>query len=132
MIRKTIYFCYGKNETKRMNTLCRQNAELLNVAVDGVYSNHSALNLMLRYIRHSDMLFNSVLINLTSFVTPYTRYVKVACASFSLTVQYCSLVAVFFCLLLPVYLTAFVGHISQHCRVQSNPDSVPLFVHRSL
>ena len=82
LITKTIYCCSGKNDSNRINTLCRQNTELLIFAVGGVYSNHSALNLILRYIRHSDMLFDFVLITLTSFVTAYTRYVKVACASF--------------------------------------------------
>jgi hypothetical protein len=40
---KEIIIVYSENHTKHINTLCGQNAEVLNVKVGGTYNYHSAL-----------------------------------------------------------------------------------------
>jgi hypothetical protein len=40
---KEIIAVYGENHTKRINTLCGQNVELLNLKTGGTYSYHCAL-----------------------------------------------------------------------------------------
>jgi hypothetical protein len=44
MLFKEIIAVYPENNTKSINTLCRQNAELVNAKACGTYRYHSALS----------------------------------------------------------------------------------------
>ena len=44
MLYSEIIAVYSEIHTKHINTLCGENVELLNVKLDGTYSDHWALN----------------------------------------------------------------------------------------
>ena len=43
MLYRDIIAVFSEIHTKHLNTLCRQNVELLNVKLDGIYSDHWTL-----------------------------------------------------------------------------------------